>query len=199
MDNEQRRAKYREKMRLYRARHAEQWRTWRREYDARRRADAERHAAELKLRRERYAAGRDRRQPLQREYNRARYAKDPAGRREYNRRWRANNPERARASVRLTRLRRRAAVGDERVTINEWLSLLERYGYCCAYCGAAGPLEADHRDPLARGGRNTIENLLPACVRCNRRKHTKTEDEFREFLAGHEDITETAIPYRLSA
>ncbi|HEY8807173.1 MAG TPA: HNH endonuclease, partial [Candidatus Limnocylindria bacterium] len=46
-------------------------------------------------------------------------------------------------------------------------------------------IEADHRAPLSRGGRNTIENILPACRSCNRRKRTKTEDEFRTWLAAN--------------
>ena len=41
----------------------------------------------------------------------------------------------------------------------------------------------DHRTPLERGGTNEIANILPACVRCNLRKHLMTEDEFRARLA----------------
>ena len=58
--------------------------------------------------------------------------------------------------------------------------LLERYGHKCAYCGATGNLEADHRIPICRGGSNCIENILPACRRCNRTKFVMTEREFRE-------------------
>jgi len=45
----------------------------------------------------------------------------------------------------------------------------------------------DHRIPLARGGDNTIANILPACGRCNRRKHLMTEEEFRARLAAERD------------
>jgi len=42
----------------------------------------------------------------------------------------------------------------------------------CAYCGTAASeevrLEADHFLPLALGGPDTIDNLLPACPSCNR-------------------------------
>lgn len=44
-------------------------------------------------------------------------------------------------------------------------------------------LQVDHRIPLALGGTNTIENILPACPRCNARKHLMTEAEFRARLA----------------
>jgi hypothetical protein len=36
---------------------------------------------------------------------------------------------------------------------------------------------------LARGGTNYIENILPACRRCNTRKRLLTEEEFRARLA----------------
>ncbi len=50
----------------------------------------------------------------------------------------------------------------------------------CAYCGAGGSLQEDHCTPLKRGGANDISNIAPACPPCNLRKHTLTEDEYRE-------------------
>jgi 5-methylcytosine-specific restriction endonuclease McrA len=46
-----------------------------------------------------------------------------------------------------------------------------------------GPLQVDHRTPLARGGANMIDNILPACSRCNLKKRLMTEAEFRARLA----------------
>ena len=40
----------------------------------------------------------------------------------------------------------------------------------CAYCDSAGPLQWEHVIPLARGGPNTIDNLVLACARCNQSK-----------------------------
>jgi 5-methylcytosine-specific restriction endonuclease McrA len=65
----------------------------------------------------------------------------------------------------------------------EWIEVLQRWNWRCAYCGATGPLQPDHRVPLARGGTNSIQNILPACGRCNRRKYLMTEAEFRARLA----------------
>jgi 5-methylcytosine-specific restriction endonuclease McrA len=88
-----------------------------------------------------------------------------------------DHPEVGRARFENRRARKRAADGS--FTPAEWLALVERYGGCCAYCGAQGRLEVDHRIPLSRGGSNRIENILPACRSCNARKHQMTEEEFR--------------------
>jgi 5-methylcytosine-specific restriction endonuclease McrA len=65
----------------------------------------------------------------------------------------------------------------------EWIALVEAHGNRCACDGAPGPLHTDHRVPLAWGGTNEITNILPACARCNLRKHLMTEEEFRARLA----------------
>ena len=48
----------------------------------------------------------------------------------------------------------------------------------CALCGGNGPLELDHKLPVALGGTNDAENLWPLCKKCHRRKtsgHTIAE------------------------
>jgi 5-methylcytosine-specific restriction endonuclease McrA len=79
------------------------------------------------------------------------------------------------------RARKLQAAGS--FTVGEWLALVELWDGCCAYCGARAPLEIDHRVPLARGGSNSIDNILPACGPCNRRKYALSEQEFRARLA----------------
>ena len=91
------------------------------------------------------------------------------------------HPEVGRARWQNYRARRQSAAGS--FTPAEWLVVVEMYGGRCAYCGSEGPLEADHRTPLSRGGANTINNILPACRVCNARKHRMTEKEFRARLA----------------
>ena len=51
----------------------------------------------------------------------------------------------------------------------------------CAYCGIglAKSWQVDHAHPKYRGGTDDLENLMPACARCNRWKATFTIDEFR--------------------
>jgi 5-methylcytosine-specific restriction endonuclease McrA len=67
-------------------------------------------------------------------------------------------------------------------TAAEWLALVGSYGGRCGYCHQPLPLHADHRVPLSRGGSNTIDNIIPACARCNTRKGQSTEAEFRARL-----------------
>ena len=80
------------------------------------------------------------------------------------------------------RRRAREVAAGGRFTANEWLDLVARYSGRCAYCEANGPLQPDHRIALARGGTNAIDNILPSCPPCNRRKHTSSEREFRVRL-----------------
>jgi 5-methylcytosine-specific restriction endonuclease McrA len=50
----------------------------------------------------------------------------------------------------------------------------------CAYCGKAfapGELTMDHVVPIARGGRSTKGNVVPACKPCNNEKKLLTPAE----------------------
>ena len=95
--------------------------------------------------------------------------------------YRRARPEVKRAADHRRRARALGASGS--FTAAQWREVLRQYGGRCAYCGAPSASEADHRIPLARGGGNGIDNILPACGRCNARKHTMTESEFliREY------------------
>jgi 5-methylcytosine-specific restriction endonuclease McrA len=111
---------------------------------------------------------------------RARYARDP---KRFQERTDAS-PNRPAVRRAMHERRRARAVGaGPSFTAAEWTELVEAHGNRCAYDGAPGPLHADHRLPLKRGGTNVIENILPACARCNLRKHLMTEEEFRVRLA----------------
>lgn len=54
----------------------------------------------------------------------------------------------------------------------------ERDDYTCQYCGkrvaTKADLSADHVVPRAQGGRETYENMVTACMICNRRKGSQT-------------------------
>ena len=57
-------------------------------------------------------------------------------------------------------------------------NVLRRDGHRCQYCGRNDvPLTVDHVIPKARGGDESWENLVAACVRCNNRKGDRTPVE----------------------
>lgn len=110
------------------------------------------------------------------------YEQNPRRSLDYYKQWRLRNLERARTYVRVSGNKRRAAMAGKHFTFEEWEALLATHDGRCGYCGSTERIEADHRVPLCRGGSNEISNILPACRRCNRRKHRRTEDEFRALL-----------------
>jgi len=63
---------------------------------------------------------------------------------------------------------RGASISD--FTLEDWIELLEQYGYLCAYCHSTSKLTMDHVVPLSKGGPHTKDNIVPACQPCNSRK-----------------------------
>lgn len=54
--------------------------------------------------------------------------------------------------------------------------VLRRDAHRCAYCGKAAAT-IDHVLPRSRGGRDSWENLVAACLRCNNLKSDRTPQE----------------------
>lgn len=100
------------------------------------------------------------------------------------------------------RRQNRLARVDNDLTDAEWLSLLEAWGGC-AYCqGEGAALQRDCVQPISRGGRYTLGNVVPACASCNASKHNtevtgwlrrKKLDE-RAFLLRHATILQRLLP-----
>jgi len=64
--------------------------------------------------------------------------------------------------------------------------LLEKWGYKCAYCNKPSKrLEVEHVMPRSKGGSNSVTNLVLACEPCNKRKGTKSIDD---FVSGKADL-----------
>lgn len=53
----------------------------------------------------------------------------------------------------------------------------------CYYCGSTENVGVDHLEPMARGGGHDIDNLVPACRRCNSSKCALPIEEFRHNCA----------------
>lgn len=57
-------------------------------------------------------------------------------------------------------------------------NILRRDSYKCCYCGRGDlPLTIDHIVPKAKGGKDSWENLVCACVVCNNKKSDRTPEE----------------------
>ena len=57
-------------------------------------------------------------------------------------------------------------------------NLLQRDDHTCQYCGYNGDgLTLDHVVPRSRGGGDSWENMVAACVRCNVKKGNRTPKE----------------------
>ncbi len=114
-----------------------------------------------------------------------------------------NRGSKARAA---RRRKRRMARVEHDLTDEQWIALQTAWGGC-AYCGATDkPLQRDCVLALSRGGRYTLENVVPACPACNTSKcndevtgwlRRKRLDE-RAFLLRQVELR-TALPLRLFA
>lgn len=57
-------------------------------------------------------------------------------------------------------------------------NILERDDHTCQYCAYRGDnLTLDHVVPRSRGGKESWDNLVAACVRCNVNKGNRTPEE----------------------
>ncbi len=87
--------------------------------------------------------------------------------------WAKENPERWRELRRVAHQNRKArkkGLGTIRSAAVDAL-----WGACagrCVYCRRPAS-QLDHVIPLARGGQHHIDNLVPACARCNVKKKAK--------------------------
>lgn len=55
-------------------------------------------------------------------------------------------------------------------------AILARDKHTCAYCGKSAKT-VDHVLPKSRGGKDTFENLVAACFKCNNKKDNRTPEE----------------------
>lgn len=61
----------------------------------------------------------------------------------------------------------------------------------CHYCGdsiSPSELTMDHIVPIARGGKSTKGNLVPACKTCNNKKKQLLPMEWESYLKQHTNV-----------
>ncbi|MGE5480430.1 MAG: HNH endonuclease [Chloroflexota bacterium] len=57
-------------------------------------------------------------------------------------------------------------------------NIIKRDDFRCQYCGKKSPqLTVDHIIPKSRGGIDSWENLVAACIKCNNKKGSRTLEE----------------------
>lgn len=76
----------------------------------------------------------------------------------------------------VIRLRRYARIPFKTIVLSR-KNILKRDGNRCQYCGTSEDLTIDHVLPRSRGGKDTWENLVAACNRCNHKKGGHTPKE----------------------
>jgi hypothetical protein len=137
-------------------------------------------------------------------YSAERREKHPDKMKEYSRTWRTKNTEEARRrskacleknpertknwrlrnveKIRASRHRRRARLRDGRspgVSAETFLRKCEESDWRCWYCmKKCDKLQREHVVPVARGGLDSPENVVPACSCCNFSKHDKLLSEW---------------------
>jgi len=76
------------------------------------------------------------------------------------------------------------------------LEVFSRDHYTCQYCGReTRQLTLDHVIPRYRGGQHTWENVVGACIPCNRRKAGRTPQEARMRLIRHPSPPRGDVPF----
>lgn len=73
--------------------------------------------------------------------------------------------------------RSRIKAAGPMLTATEWEAIKKQFKNSCAYCGipesASLKLTRDHFIPVAKAGKHTKDNIVPACQVCNSRKGAK--------------------------
>ena len=120
-----------------------------------------------------------------------------------NKEYAKNNPDKGRQKSARRRVREKENIsyGPDAPTLKK---LLERDGSSCYYCGcvldlaprtrggsvAKNAVEIDHKIPISRGGRHSLENTVLACRKCNGEKSAKTDEEYLKYKEIQKNIDE---------
>lgn len=81
----------------------------------------------------------------------------------------------------VIRLRRYINIPYNKIVLSR-RNIMKRDANRCQYCGSSHNLTIDHVFPRSRGGKDTWENLVTACDRCNVSKGDRTPEEARMSL-----------------
>lgn len=110
---------------------------------------------------------------------------------DYASRWRRDNPDKVKMYYRKKRdsgktsqynhsRKARLKQLENTLTLEEWNSTLQEFGYSCAYCANKNDLTKDHILPVSKGGGYTKRNIIPACPSCN---YSKRDSEIYQWFS----------------
>lgn len=110
--------------------------------------------------------------------SRARRAANPGSSTKYVKKWRAENPVRAKElSDRYVNVRRARLTGAETEPVSYGV-IRSQYRTCYLCCQPlTGKVEMDHVIPLSKGGKHSVDNLLPTHGTCNNWKSNRLPSE----------------------
>lgn len=80
---------------------------------------------------------------------------------------------------RLREARKRQTQSEDVSQLVKLFSKIKRFR--CFYCGEKlnqKQMQMEHVKPISKGGAHSAYNIVPSCVKCNQRKHTKNANEF---------------------
>lgn len=135
---------------------------------------AQKRASYLKHRATILAKEKANRSEADRASDRTRYHASPDRKKAQAKRWKKAHPE-VNAACDHRRRARLAGTASPGVKAAQWRQILAVFGHACAYCLRTNrKLTRDHVEPVARGGVDAPDNVVPACGRCNSRKGAGT-------------------------
>lgn len=111
--------------------------------------------------------------------NKEAYARNQEEYLERNRRWRQTAA--GQTACANAHAKRRANIGDDTVSVEEWRQVMATSDWKCVYCQVSLTPEnrsIDHVIPLSRGGKHCIVNLVACCRTCNSKKGNKSVSDF---------------------
>lgn len=112
---------------------------------------------------------------------------------EYHKNYFKENPEKTiEASKRRVE---RMKLQPYTLTTKQWKYIKAKFNNCCAYCGQEIPLQQEHFIPVASEGAYTIDNIIPACKRCNAKKH---DSDYFEWYPKQEFYSEERMGFLLN-
>lgn len=99
----------------------------------------------------------------------------------YNKQYKQNNKELE--AIHKNKRRSAKAKAFTYYNVDLWNECKEQFELCCCYCGEKRKLTQEHFIPVSKGGDMSVNNIIPACSRCN---SSKNNSDFFEWYIKQE-------------